>query len=309
MDTDLKKVIVLFLFTCSLSINLHGNPSLPIQSPGDSLNKKALRNVTLGIGGLYVTSIAGLYQLWYKDYEHSSFHFINDNREWQQIDKAGHATSSYHVGLIGFEALTLAGVDNKRAAVLGGSLGLVYLTTVEIFDGFSAGWGASGGDVIANVSGAAAFISQQLIWKEQRIALKWSYHPTKYAVYRPDLYGTNELQHVLKDYNGHTYWLSGNIHSFLPETSVFPRWLNVAVGYSATGMTGAFSNPAFYDGSPIPPYDRYRRYFISPDIDLSRVKTRSKSLHLILKTISCIKIPLPALEFNINGLKFHGLYM
>jgi len=153
---------------------------------------------------------------------------------------------------------------------------LFYLTTVEIFDGFSAGWGASGGDVIANVSGAAAFISQQLIWKEQRIALKWSYHPTKYAVYRPDLYGTNELQHMLKDYNGHTYWLSGNIHSFLPEKSTFPCWLNIAVGYGATGMTGASNNPAFYEGSPIPPFERYRRYYISPDIDLSRIKRAVK---------------------------------
>lgn len=304
----MNKIIPVLLFCSLVQVQLLAGDSLSESLKDTAVNKKQLRYLSLGIGGLYVTSVAGLYQLWYKDYEQGAFHFYNDNAEWMQIDKAGHATTSYHLGVIGYETLSLTGVSNTRAALLGGSLGLFYLTTVEVFDGFSAGWGASGGDVIANLTGAAAFISQQLVWKEQRISFRWSYHPTKYAQYRPDLFGTNALQHSLKDYNGHTYWLSANIKSFMNPESHFPAWLNIAAGYSGTGMLGAYSNPDQYEGTPLPGYDRYRRYLISPDIDFSKIKTNSKTLHYLLKAFSFIKIPMPAVEFNKDGVKFHPLY-
>lgn len=301
--------IILILLVCFLfQFSATPKDTLAVAPEDTTVNKKLLRNLSFGIGGLYATSVVGLYQLWYKDYEQSSFHFYNDNAEWMQIDKAGHATTAYQLGVIGYESLSLTGVDNTKATLIGGSLGLFYLTTVEVFDGFSAGWGASGGDVIANLTGSVAFISQQLIWKEQRVSFRWSYHPTKYAKYRPDLFGTNGLQHSLKDYNGHTYWLSANIKSFMDSEKRFPSWLNVAAGYTATGMLGAYSNPSQHEGTPLPEFERYRRYLISPDIDFSKIKTNSKTVHYLLKAFSFIKIPMPAVEFNKNGMKFHGLY-
>jgi hypothetical protein len=38
---------------------------------------------------------------WFKPtlvYDYPIFHFINDNAEWLQMDKAGHIYSSYHLG-------------------------------------------------------------------------------------------------------------------------------------------------------------------------------------------------------------------
>jgi len=277
-------------------------------TPDTSINKRLLRNLSIGIGTLYAGSVIGLYQLWYRDYPQSAFHFYNDNGEWLQIDKAGHATSAYYIGMVGFEVLSATGMTNNKAALIGGSLGLVYLSTVEIFDGFSAGWGASYGDVIANFTGTAAFISQQLIWKEQRILFRYSYHPTKFAAYRPDLLGSNGIQRALKDYNGHTYWLSGNIKSFLPEESRFPKWINIAAGYSGTGMLGAYSNPAIYNEMPLPEFERYRRYFISPDIDFSKIKVKSKTAGYLIRALSFIKIPMPAIEINKKGIRLHPLY-
>jgi hypothetical protein len=54
------------------------------------------------------------------------------------------------------------------------------LTAVEVLDGFSSEWGASSGDIIANAS--ALLVSQELLWKEQRITPKFSFHTTQYAV-------------------------------------------------------------------------------------------------------------------------------
>ena len=139
--------------------------------------------------------------------------------------------------------------------------------------------------------------------------LKFSVHKSKYAQYSPDLLGENFQQNILKDYNGQTYWLSANIYSFLKKNSGFPKWLNVAVGYGAEGMTGGYNNLSEYNGNPVPEFDRRRQFYLSLDIDLTRIQTRSKLVNLLLDGFGFIKFPFPALEFNnIDGVRFHGVY-
>jgi hypothetical protein len=77
--------------------------------------------------------------------------------------------------------------------------------------------GASG-DIIANASGTALFVSQELLWKEQRITPK--FHTTQYAQYRPNVLGSSLAEQMLKDYNGQTYWLSVNLHSFYKGSKI-----------------------------------------------------------------------------------------
>jgi len=274
----------------------------------DTLSLKKLTLVGVTGASLYAGSISGLYSLWYKNYPQTEFHFFNDNNEWLQMDKCGHITTSYYIGLVGYSALRWSGVPEKKAIWYGGLTGLIYLTSIEIMDGFSEQWGFSPGDMTANTLGTALFISQQLVWHEQKFKVKWSFHSSAYAKYNPDLLGNTFTERMLKDYNGQTYWLSANISSFGLQNSRFPKWLNIAAGYGAEGMTGAFANPSEINGLPVPYYKRYRQFYISPDIDLSRIPVKSKTLKLILNTIGFIKIPMPALEFNKGGVKFHPLY-
>ena len=275
----------------------------------EKFNKKRLTAVIATGSALYVGSMIGLYSMWYKDYPQTTFHFINDNNEWLQMDKMGHIFTSYYLGRIGYESLRWSGVNEKKSIWYGGLLGFTFLMTVEIFDGFSAEWGATTGDIIANGFGAALFIGQQLAWSEQRFLIKFSFHQTEYPQYNPELLGKNLIQEIIKDYNGETFWLSGNIHSFLRKKSRFPKWLNVAFGYGAEGMTGATNNPTKYEGRPIPQFDRYRQFYFSLDVDYTRIKTRSKVLKVFFTVISFIKIPFPTLEYNTkDGLKFHYLY-
>lgn len=278
-------------------------------SDSTTINKSRLNGVIISESVLFAGTMAGLYSLWYKDYPMNGFHLLNDNAEWLQIDKAGHATTSYYIGKIGYEALKWSGVKENKAIWYGGLYGSVYLLTIEILDGFSAEWGFSLGDFTANTFGSALFISQQLAWHEQRIMLKYSTHFTDYAQYRPNLMGNNWPQRIIKDYNGCTYWLSGNIHSFLPKNSGFPKWLNIAIGYGAEGMIGANSNPAVFDGKKMPTFERYRQFYLSLDIDLTRIPTKSKTLDLLFDLIGFIKIPLPTLEYNTHeGFRGHAIY-
>jgi uncharacterized protein YfiM (DUF2279 family) len=297
------KQILLFLITSTISVSCLAQQ--------DSLNNKRLAAVIASETVVYTGTMIGLSQLWYKDVPTTSFHTFNDNREWLQMDKIGHTVTSYYVGMAGYEVLKWSGVSDKKATWYGGTLGLFLLTSVEVLDGYSADWGFSTGDMLANVSGSGLFIAQQLAWKEQRVLLKYSFHTTDYAAIRPNVLGSNLSEQVLKDYNGQTYWLSVNVASFLKDDSKFPKWLNVAVGYGAEGMLGGHDNVfetggVYYDYSPT---ERRRQLYLSLDIDLTRIKTKSKFANTLLGAFGFIKFPFPALEFNQNGkTSFRGFY-
>ena len=276
-------------------------------SAQDTLVDKARvrRNVGIVLGAeatLYAASMTGLYYAWYADYPQSKFHFFNDNGEWLQMDKAGHLTTSYIVGSFGYELLRDAGLDETRSIWFGGTLGLAFLTTVEVFDGVSDGWGFSWGDMAANTLGCGLFIGQQFLWHEQRITVKYSFHPTKFADYRPDLLGKDLIQQTIKDYNGQTYWASFNFKSlFLNKESKFPAWLNFAFGYGATGMTGGFSNTLVYAGESIPYYERQRQFYFSLDVDFTKIPTNNKVLKYTFKVLNIFKVPFPTIEYNTGG--------
>ena len=296
--------LALFLFVPSW---MNGQEAAKQDTSG--IRRGRLTGVLAVEGTLYVASLTGLYFAWYKDYPQTTFHLFNDDGEWMQVDKCGHAITAFYISRIGYSTYRWSGVNETKAAWFGGLFGFAYMLNIEILDGFSSQWGFSLGDFTANTLGSAIFVTQQLAWHEQRFSMKYSFHQTKYAQYRPDLLGDNLIQNMIKDYNGHSYWISGNISSFLPERSKFPRWINVAVGYGAEGMTGAFGNSANHNGQQIPPFPRYRKFFLSLDIDLTRIRTKSAILRGIFTVVSFIKIPAPTLEYNTLGqFKVHALY-
>jgi len=242
-------------------------------------------------------------QAWYAHYERSPLHGFDDSDEWMQMDKAGHVYSAYTLGNWGHAAVARCGASPALARWAGGSLGLVFLTGVELLDGTSTGWGFSWSDMAANVGGTTLFIGQDALWGEQRIQAKFSAHHTDYAAQRPDLLGTGIVERYLKDYNGQTIWLSANMDRFAP--GVVPQWLNLAVGYGAEGMTSAVP----MEGDAGSGVTSYRQLYLSPDIDLTRIHTRSKCLRTVLFVLNSIKIPAPALEFRSNGqVVGHWLY-
>jgi uncharacterized protein YfiM (DUF2279 family) len=274
--------------------------------PSDTLNKKRLKTLVISEAAIVTATLVGLNQVWYADYPRSEFRFINDNAEWLQMDKVGHVFSSYHLGSLGANSLKWAGASRKSQLIYGSTLGLGFLTVVEIFDGYSANWGASVGDVAANVGGTALYVSQELLWKEQRIVPKFSFHTTPYASARPNVLGSSLPEQILKDYNGQTYWLSANIHSFTKSSSI-PKWLNIAFGYGAEGMiTG---NDEFVNTIFLPESTRYRQFYLSFDLDLTKIKTKSHFIKTVLTVFNSIKIPAPTFEIKGSGrTKFHLLY-
>lgn len=269
----------------------------------DTLNKPRRNIVVLTEASLATLTLVGLNQLWYADYPRSKFKTINDSGEWLQMDKMGHVFSSYQLGRIGANTLNWSGVSKKDQLLYGSTLGLGFLTAVEVMDGFSEEWGFSWTDMAANVAGTGLHVGQELLWQEQRILLKYSFHRTKYAQQRPNKLGNGLSEEFLKDYNGQTYWLSANINSFL-KTNGIPNWLNLAFGYGAEGMLTGDPNDVLFLNQ-----NRTRQYYLSLDIDLSRIKTNSNLLKTIFDVFNVIKVPFPAIELNSNGrIKWHYIY-
>ena len=268
----------------------------------DSIDFKQRKKVVYTNAALsYAAGMTGLYQLWYQEYPRSSFHFFNDIGEWQKQDKLGHIGSAYYLSKWSGDLLQYAGLENEDAALFGALSGFGFQLTIEIFDGFSSEWGFSAGDLAANTIGAGLYYAQQRCWKDQLIKYKFSYHPTEIAQYVPSLLGENSSQRLFKDYNGQTYWLSFNLHGLVFKNEKFPNWLNLAVGYNATGMTGARVNRATYNGIAIPQFERTYSFILSPDIDLTKIKSKRKAINFVKEAFGFVKFPMPAIRLNKEG--------
>ncbi len=279
--------------------------------PQDSVQRTKTKKIIFATSTAVVTtgSLIYLNQLWYKPYSSAEFHLFNDNDEWLQMDKVGHAFTTYNSARALMQMAEGAGFTNTQSRLIGGWTAFGYMTAIEFMDGFSSGWGFSWGDMGANFGGTMLAVSQQFFWNEQRINLKYSFHQTSYPAYRPNVLGGNLLEQTIKDYNGQTYWLSVNIASFLKKENKFPQWLNVALGYGAEGMISGSNNYviANADGSLVG-NDRYRKCLISLDVDFTKIKTRSRLLKNIFGVINCFKIPFPSLEITAKKTRGYLLY-
>jgi uncharacterized protein YfiM (DUF2279 family) len=269
------------------------------------------------VGGSSALGSAGslylLNETWYKNYPRSSFHTFNDGGEWMQMDKIGHAWTTYTTSRVVSGMWQWAGLKPSKAVLLGTASSLVYMTSIEYLDGLSADWGWSWPDIGFNIFGAAVFASQELGWKEQRIQVKFSMHRKNYP--EPvlqeranNLFGQSWSERMLKDYNAQTYWMSFNMASLTGGKNI-PAWLNLAVGYGAEGMFGGYENLAYdKDGNLV--FDRrdikrYRQWYLSPDIDFTRIRTNSKFLKTTFFVLNAFKFPAPSLEFSNRKLRFN----
>jgi len=268
----------------------------------------------IGYGG----SLIILNNTWYKNYPHTSFHTFNDSKEWLQVDKLGHGWTAYNTGRASAAAWQWAGLSQKQSVLIGGISSTAYLTLVEFLDAHSSKWGWSWSDMAANLSGSGFFVSQELLWSEQRIQFKFSFHHKDYAepilnARADDLFGKTWYERMLKDYNAQTYWFSANLKSFFLNSNL-PAWLNLAAGYGADGMFGGFENKWNDHGDPGFPIDRTgiprkRQFYLSPDIDFTKIKTNKKWLRTVFFCLDAFKCPAPALMIDSKGkFRAYALY-
>lgn len=334
MDTQKKAAILCFLlFLFSNPATGQENGLNRFLAPADTFSKPRFWT-SAGAGiGIYTGVSIGLWNTWYKNYPLTKFHTFDDAGEWLQMDKSGHLFTAYFESRYIFNGAVWTGMDRNKAKWMGFGVGNLLQLTVETMDGFSEKWGFSLGDVGFNLLGSGLFLAQESVWQEQRIFMKASTdYFYKYPDYQAvsldgsktysldqraaDLYGTSFAESFLKEYNRLAIWASFNVWSFLPnrENSRFPKWLNVAVGYSGENLFGGFRNEWETDSGAKfvlneNQFPRYRQFLLSLDVDLSRLKTKSRFLNTVFDCFNWLKISAPTLEINSRGqVKFHPFY-
>lgn len=280
-----------------------------ITSP-TTINNKRFYLITGIHASYYGGSLLLLGQAWYKDFPKTSFHTFNDSKEWLQVDKVGHGFTAYNFSKYSKGMWEWTGLSHEKATWIGGLSSIGYLTLLETFDAYSAKWGWSWTDIGANVAGTGMYVAQELLWKEQRVQFKFSAHRKQYdpsLINRAnELYGKSLPERLLKDYNGQTYWLSMNMSSFAKESGL-PPWFNISVGYGAEGLLGGFENIGFdKSGNMVfnrPDIRRERQWYLSPDIDFTKIKTNKKLVRTMFSVLNMLKMPAPALELSGGKIK------
>ena len=264
--------------------------------PADSLHVYRRNAVVISETVLFVGGIMQINKPFNSDHSIAKFHCIDDNLKCLQIDKFAHMFSSYQIGSLSYNALQWSGVSQKNKLIFGAGMGFVFLNSVEIFDGFNKG--TSFGDIAANAVGTSLFVSQELLWKEQRIIPKYSFRPM--GANSTDIFSTDlgkMKYNVGCEFDAQTFWLSVNLYSFFKQ-SALPKWLNLATGYGVEGISGLIVQTT-----------PYRQLYFSFDVDLSKIQTRSHLLKTIFYVFNTIKIPAPTIEVSALGhAKWHLLY-
>jgi hypothetical protein len=248
------------------------------------------------IASAYLLLGFALAKAWYADQMVPSFHFFNDLAEWKQLDKFAHAAWAFHVCAIASRLLRWGGME--KHTTIGALVGVGIVSSIEVLDGFSVGYGASLFDLLANVTGATLFFAQTKFLGSIKIFPKFSFHFTSFAALRPSLLGDGFFQEILKDYNGQTFW-----YSWSPAKKWWPSFLSIAVGVGAEGMIyGRDGENEAHGFSP------YRRFFLSLDLNPHYFKFKKEWLKAISYPLTLFKCPAPTIEVSTMGVRFHWLY-
>ncbi len=258
----------------------------------------------------YTLGLFWLSSIWYNSY--TGFHFFDDLFEWEYLDKFGHFFTSFQLGLYFYKTFgdqqNLDSSLRKRWICFAG---FVLLLPIEILDGFSLNYGASPADLVANALGGIfcyGYVSYKII---SSLTPKFSFHTTAFSLLRPEMLGSSFIQQIAKDYNGQTYWFSIDINRML-NSSLFPKWLSLAVGYGAEGLLGGHDNVWQTNNGVTKDYSnvmRTNRIFISLDVNASFLREKNKLFNYLFAPFMLLKFPAPAIEINFErGIVFHPIY-
>ena len=283
----MRRVLITVSILLACSLNAQRSDSLRL--------RKGLTHAVLS--SYAVGSLVALNQVWYAPYSTEEFHLFNDSKQWMQMDKFGHAFTGY---LITNELNRLHyWAAAKRQPWVGAVYAMSYLSTLEIMDGFSSGWGFSGADMLVNGLGVGLAFSQDFFFKRQIIIPKFSFSRTSYAAVRPEILGSTCTEQLLKDYNGQTYWVSLPVATFLKLARRF-HWICISLGYGCDAKLVGSQDT--WNG-----FNARRQVYLSLDIDCANLAPKHPKLNKVLTHLNWIKVPFPSLEFSTDKTRFHWI--
>jgi len=271
------------------SVVLLPNPSCP-------LTRSQLNAVRTGVGSAFVGGNAYLYhyfkKAWWSGDRAPHFFFHADWDQWfRDQDKFGHLFGGFHLARIGYAGLREACVSDKKAIFWSAAYAAAFQLQIEIFDGMYKKYGFSYADMIANTTGQALAVMQELHPSWRAIKPTFSYHKTRALLNTENGTISSELRPSL-DYSGQTYWFSADVNQLLPDAAkpYWPPFVRLSVGHSITDWI-----------TPDPPsaiVRAKRKLLLSLDFDAEKLPGNFPLWRTIKHTLSYYHFPAPALELT-----------
>lgn len=214
------------------------------------------------------------------------FRVIEDSKYTNYADKAGHFFMGNISAYVASEGFLFAGFSYKKATLYGMFLGLAFMTYIEIGDGFGENWGFSPSDELANIAGATYYYFQQHTPVLQNFQTKFSYIPSSW-------FGEPQIitrdKNFADDYNSQAHYISINVHNLFfkdNKNAIWPKWLNVAVGYGVKNV----------DHFPLLPTSRF---YLALDYNMVELLPDGGSFwNWFKQSLNFLKFPAPTLEIS-----------
>ena len=256
------------------------------------LTSSQLDAVRAGVGSAFVGVNAYLYhyfkQAWWSGERAPHFFFQSDwDQEFRDQDKFGHMLGGYHLARVGYAGLRAACVSRKKAIIWSAAYAAAFQLQIEIFDGQFKKYGFSYADMIANTTGQALAVMQEIHPGLRVIKPTFSYHKT---LALKNSANTSELRPSL-DYSGQTYWFSTDVNRLLPDEAkpYWPSFIRFSVGHSITDWvdpeTGVTQRAK-------------RKIVLSLDFDPEKLPGQAPWWRSVKHTLSYYRFPAPALELT-----------
>jgi hypothetical protein len=260
-------------------------------NPGCPLSPSQVRAVRAGVGGGFVAGNAYLYhyfkKAWWSGERAPHFFFHADWDQWfRDQDKFGHMLGGYHLARFGYLGLREACVSDKKAILWSAAYAAAFQLQIEIFDGMYKKYGFSYADMIANSTGQAIAVMQELHPSLRAIKPTFSYHETRALKNKV----TDELRPSL-DYAGQTYWFSVDVDELLPDGAkpYWPGFLRVSAGHTVTDWINPQTGEA---------QRAKRRIILSVDFDPDKLPGNAPLWRSIKRTLSYYHFPAPAIQLT-----------
>ena len=273
------------------------NPSCPLTS-------NQLTAVRAGVATAFVGVNAYLYHYfknaWWSGERSDHFFFHADWDQWfRDQDKFGHMFGGFHLTRVGYAGLREACVSQKKALFWAAAYAAAFQLQIEIFDGHFTKYGFSYADMIANTTGQALAVMQELHPSWKVVKPTFSYHKTQALKNTENGTIPGELRPSL-DYSGQTYWFSTDVNRLLPDDAkkYWPPFVRFSVGHSITDWVDPTTGGV---------QRAQRKIILSLDFDPDKLPGEWPLWRTVKRTLSYYRFPAPALELT-PKLKFDSWY-
>jgi hypothetical protein len=281
--------------TNGIEVSPGRDSSTVLPTPACPLTSNQLAAVRAGVGSAFVGGNAYLYhyfkKAWWSGERAPHFFFHADwDQEFRDQDKFGHMLGGYHLARIGYAGLKEACVSEKKAIAWSAAYAALFQLQIEIFDGRFKKYGFSYADMIANTTGQALAVVQELNPALRAIKPTFSYHKTRALLNSEKGSIVSELRPSL-DYSGQTYWFSADVNQLLPDAAkpYWPSFIRLSAGHSITDWIDPDT------GNPV---RAKRRIMLSLDFDPEKLPGNAPLWRSIKHTLSYYHFPSPALELT-----------